>query len=900
MHLHITRSYLFCLAFGFQIPGAMAIAQSIDILHVDSRNAQRHAAPKPPSQLLSADYEFDRIAESGDEPPGRSGAVFGQLRDVSLNSLGEVAFKGDYSGVSSGNQGIYIFRAGALERVLDDGFDFMPPGQSGASSYTGFGPPVINDLGHIGFAANISFADGNEGLYVWRNGTVDRVFDNNPLDSVPTQPAGSSWSAFPFTAGISAVLSGQDYIATIARFRDPAFNEFQSIVLGTPMSGAIMAANSRNSVPPGQGSGARYAKFDSFMVTAEGDDVVFVGSYTGGAGSAGVYRYSVNSGSLIRVADGSQGPADQPGAIFTGFDIFPSANENGYVVFGATAAGGSAARGLYRSDGASTLETIVDTSGSFVVPGHPTKNFSLFGPPVTNSAGDVVFVAEFGFGPDDVGVFVRSASKTIKIMDLADPVPGQPDASFSLLGSPIINASGEITLTARYTGGTGTEGIYFWDGDSLERVVDESQNLFGRMPTNLSMMLGIGGSGGQDGKGRSLNDAGQIAFRATFSDGSHGVYLASPPIDCGPRLGMTLSTIASPGNDPDSNGLGAVSREFRIGTYEVTNTEYVEFLNAVAVDDPNSLYNSVMTTSLRAGILRSGSPGSYVYSVKPNFDDKPASGFSWLGAARYCNWLHNGKPNGQQDTTTTELGAYDLSLPLEQIFRLPGARWFLPSEDEWYKAAHYDPNDPGADADGTPDYWSYPMSTDAMPVQAHSDAFGYIVNPGPLTANYARGVDWNGTDCDDPSAPCGNVSTVGSAGSISPWGCFDMGGNIYEWTDTPGRTIQANPPSIPEPLPTRTARGGDFANSIVLLGSNLGIDVNLQAGAANLGMRVATIACTECLADVNGDGILSATDFTAWIAAFNSGASACDQNNDMACSPTDFTAWITNFNEGCQ
>jgi sulfatase modifying factor 1 len=900
MHLYFARVCFCSYAIGFALPSAMAIAQPIEIMDVDSQDAQLNTTPKLPSQLLSTDYEIVRIAESGDEPPGRFGAAFGQLRDVSLNSLGEVAFKGDYSGVSSGNQGIYIFRAGALKRVLDDGFNFSPPGQSGSSSYTGFGPPVINDLGHVGFAANLSFADGNEGLYVWRNGTVERVFDNNPLDSVPNQPTGSSWSSFPFTAGISAILSSQDYSATVARFHDPAFNEHLSVVLGTPESGAIMAANTRASVPPGQGSGARFAAFDAFMVTAEGDDAVFVGSYTGGTGSAGVYRYSVGSGSLIRVADGSQGPPDQLGAIFTGFDIFPSANENGHIVFGATATGGSASRGLYRCDGASPIETIVDTSGGFAVPGHPTKNFTLFGPPVTNSAGEVVFVAEFGFGPDDVGVFVRSGSETSKVLDLADPVPGQPGASFSLLGSPMMNASGEVTLTARYTGGLGTEGIYLWDGDSLQRVVDESKDLFGRMPTNLSMMLGIGGSGGQDGKGRSLNDDGQIAFRATFSDGSHGVYLATPPVDCGPRLGMALSTIASPGNEPDSNGHGAVSREFRIGTYEITNAEYVEFLNAVAADDPNSLYNSVMTTSLRAGILRSGSPGSYVYTVKPNFHDKPASGFSWLGAARYCNWLHNGKPSGQQSPATTEHGAYDLGLPLEQITRLPGARWFLPSEDEWYKAAYYDPNDSGADAGGTPDYWSYPMSTDAIPVQAHSDASGNIVNPGPMTANFSRGVDWNGTDCDDPSAPCGNVSSVGSADSVSPWGCFDMGGNVYEWTDTPGRTIQANPPSIPEPLPTRTARGGDFANSVTLLGSNIGIDVNLQAAAANFGMRVATSACTECLADVNGDGVLTATDFTAWIAAYNSDALACDQNNDMVCTPTDFTAWIANFNAGCQ
>ncbi len=54
-----------------------------------------------------------------------------------------------------------------------------------------------------------------------------------------------------------------------------------------------------------------------------------------------------------------------------------------------------------------------------------------------------------------------------------------------------------------------------------------------------------------------------------------------------------------------------------------------------------------------------------------------------------------------------------------------------------------------------------------------------------------------------------------------------------------------------------------------------------------------------CLADVNGDGMLTPGDFTAWIAAFNSGSPACDQNSDGLCEPSDFTAWIANYNAGC-
>ncbi|MCA9274140.1 MAG: endonuclease [Phycisphaerales bacterium] len=54
-----------------------------------------------------------------------------------------------------------------------------------------------------------------------------------------------------------------------------------------------------------------------------------------------------------------------------------------------------------------------------------------------------------------------------------------------------------------------------------------------------------------------------------------------------------------------------------------------------------------------------------------------------------------------------------------------------------------------------------------------------------------------------------------------------------------------------------------------------------------------------CIADTNGDGILSPADFSAWIAAFNAGAPECDQNYDEVCSPADFSAWVANFNAGC-
>lgn len=54
-----------------------------------------------------------------------------------------------------------------------------------------------------------------------------------------------------------------------------------------------------------------------------------------------------------------------------------------------------------------------------------------------------------------------------------------------------------------------------------------------------------------------------------------------------------------------------------------------------------------------------------------------------------------------------------------------------------------------------------------------------------------------------------------------------------------------------------------------------------------------------CPADVNADGQVSPTDFTAWLDAFNQQSPAADQNGDGQIQPDDFTSWIDNFNAGC-
>lgn len=203
------------------------------------------------------------------------------------------------------------------------------------------------------------------------------------------------------------------------------------------------------------------------------------------------------------------------------------------------------------------------------------------------------------------------------------------------------------------------------------------------------------------------------------------------------------------GNAADSTGFGAVAYQYRIARYEVTNAQYAEFLNAkgASSDGSSSLYST--NSGIGAGITRSGSLGSYTYSVVAGRDTHAVGGVSFLSAMRFVNWLSNGQGAGD-----TERGTYDIASSGGLATRALGAGYVLPSEDEWYKAAFYQPQA----YEGPPsNYWTYATSTNSI---------------NRTMANYN---DWLGPV---------TVDTV-SVGSYQAnfFGTYDMAGNVYEWND---------------------------------------------------------------------------------------------------------------------
>ena len=350
--------------------------------------------------------------------------------------------------------------------------------------------------------------------------------------------------------------------------------------------------------------------------------------------------------------------------------------------------------------------------------------------------------------------------------------------------------------------------------------------------------------------------------------------------------------IGNAGNPPDTTGFGSVPYTYRISRFEITNAEYAELLNAVAATDTHELYHSKMGTDWRSGIERSGTSGSYSYTVKPDMGDKPVNYITFWDAARFANWLHNGQPTGAQDNGTTEDGAYTLGgvtfPPNESVSRNAGARWFLPSEDEWYKAAYYDLR--SQEQGGPPsddNYWRFATQSDVDPVIAAANNIGDISNPGPNVANYDLGADWNGTN--------GNVTTVGSAGpeSASSYGTFDQAGNVWEWNEAIVIDLNRSEEST-----FRGMRGASWDDGASLVASSLrgygGIELCgtvWQCTNANTGIRVASIFLPN---DLNGDSSTDALDIDLLTSKINAVTTntAFDLNEDGYVDQRDRRVWV--------
>ena len=286
---------------------------------------------------------------------------------------------------------------------------------------------------------------------------------------------------------------------------------------------------------------------------------------------------------------------------------------------------------------------------------------------------------------------------------------------------------------------------------------------------------------------------GAIAEADTFGTGANGF-----------TLDFVAVGNAGNGNDAGTGGsYGGVAYDYRVGVNEISQAA----INAAVAEG---------LTGMPAGSW-SGS--------------QPSASINWYQAAAFTNWLN---------TSTGHVAAYQLNAELtsltvwssadawqvggENLYRNKDAYYFLPSENEWYKAA-YQKND-GV----TANYWDYPTASNSAPIAVGSGT-------GVGTAVYDRVA----------SVPAG----VFNAGGLSAYGTMGQGGNVGEWMET---AYDGTNNSSSE---DRGIRGGYWDDSEDDLQSSEQEDGEPTDSDSHVGFRVASVPEPSAVVMMIGAGVLA-------------------------------------------
>ena len=255
----------------------------------------------------------------------------------------------------------------------------------------------------------------------------------------------------------------------------------------------------------------------------------------------------------------------------------------------------------------------------------------------------------------------------------------------------------------------------------------------------------------------------------------------------GNEFNIDFVDIGNAGNAADTTGYGAVPYEYRVGTYEVTQ--------------------DAVTKAMASG-LADVTAGEWT-------GNQPVAPFSWYEAAAFVNWLNTSSGKTAAYDLTFSSGSWSMALwSSEQawtaggtnLYRNKNAFYFLPSENEWYKAAWYNP--------AGSNYFLYPTASSSEPTRVTGGT-----NAGTAVYDSVAAVP----------------AIVDSAGGLSPYGTMSQGGNVGEWTES------AFDGSNNSPSENRLIRGGSWLNPGNLLRSSGRGNYEATLVDTNFGFRVASV-----------------------------------------------------------
>ncbi len=263
------------------------------------------------------------------------------------------------------------------------------------------------------------------------------------------------------------------------------------------------------------------------------------------------------------------------------------------------------------------------------------------------------------------------------------------------------------------------------------------------------------------------------------------------------QFNMEFVTIGNPGNAADTNGTpnpaGAVGYGYGIGKFEVS-------------EDMITKYNANF-----------GTANSLAITKDTRGTNKPATSVSWNEAARFVNWLNTSTggfaaykftSGGVNDNIELWTAADTLDYDPLNPYRSLRATYVLPSYNEWYKAAYYNPSNST--------YYEFTNGSDTAPTAVAS---GTTAGTAVYRQSVAQGP-----------------ANVDQAGGLSPYGVMGLGGNVFEWQESSWDLANSSGSS------SRGIRGGFWLNNSDDLSSStsLAYDPSIESDA--YGFRVASLS----------------------------------------------------------
>jgi formylglycine-generating enzyme required for sulfatase activity len=175
-----------------------------------------------------------------------------------------------------------------------------------------------------------------------------------------------------------------------------------------------------------------------------------------------------------------------------------------------------------------------------------------------------------------------------------------------------------------------------------------------------------------------------------------------------------------------------------------------------------------------------------------------------------------------------------------------GSQVWIPSANEWYKAAYYDPSGR---------YWAYAMQSDAPPGNT-------IGGQGPQAnhSNSTVSASLREYNTSTGNGQYNRLTDVGAfVSSVSPYGTFDQSGNVSEATEEFSTVWLGFTPNA-----TRVARGGDYGDPSGSLASISKADMRIEVTDSHTGFRLAAVAVPEPSTLVMGAVGIACGGFSMW------------------------------------